>query len=32
MDYGLNLCRNGSPPTEGIDLEQAGKVLERQVD
>ena len=30
MDYGLNLCRNGSPPTEGIDLEQAGKVLERQ--
>lgn len=32
MDYGLNLCRNGSPPTEGIDLEQAGNVLERQVD
>ena len=29
MDYGLNLCRNGSPPTEGMDLEQAGKVLER---
>ena len=28
MDYGLNLCRNGSPPTEGMDLEQAGKVLE----
>lgn len=32
MDYGLNLCRNGNPPTEGMDLEQAGKVLERQVD
>jgi len=32
MDYGLNLCRNGSPPTEGMDLEQAGKVLERQFD
>jgi len=29
MDYGLNLCRDGSPPTEGIDLEQAGKGLER---
>jgi hypothetical protein len=29
MDYGLNLCRDGSPPTEGMDLEQAGKVLER---
>ena len=32
MDYGLNLCRDGSPPTEGMDLEQAGKVLERQFD
>ena len=32
MDYGLNLCRNGSPPTEGMDLEQAGKVLERRFD
>lgn len=29
MDYGLNLCRDGSPPTEGMDLEQAGKGLER---
>ncbi len=29
IDYGINLCRDGSPPTEGIDLEQAGKVLER---
>ena len=31
MEYGLNLCRNGSPPTEGMDLEQSGKVLERPV-
>ena len=29
MDYGLNLCRDGSPPTEGMDLEQAGNGLER---
>jgi len=29
MNYGLNLCRDGSPPTEGMDLEQAGKALER---
>jgi len=29
MEYGLNLCRDGSPPTEGMDLEQAGKGLER---
>lgn len=29
IDYGINLCRDGSPPTEGMDLEQAGKVLER---
>lgn len=30
IDYGLNMCRDGSPPTEGMDLEQAGKVLERR--
>ncbi len=30
IDYGINLCRDGSPPTEGIDLEQAGKILERR--
>ena len=30
IDYGINLCRDGSPPTEGMDLEQAGKVLERR--
>lgn len=28
IDYGINLCRYGSPPTEGIDLEQAGPILE----
>jgi hypothetical protein len=28
IDYGLNMCMDGSPPTEGIDLEQAAKVLE----
>ena len=26
--YELNLCRDGSPPTEGMDLENAGKVLD----
>ena len=30
IDYGLNMCRDGSPPTEGMDLEQAGKALERR--
>jgi hypothetical protein len=30
IDYGINLCRDGSPPTEGMDLERAGKVLERR--
>lgn len=30
IDYGLNMCRDGSPPTEGMDFEQAGKVLERR--
>jgi hypothetical protein len=28
IDYGINLCRDGSPPTEGMDLEQASRVLE----
>jgi len=27
MDYGINLCRDGNPPTEGMDVEQAGKIL-----
>jgi len=27
IDYGINLCRDGSPPTEGIDLEQASPIL-----
>jgi hypothetical protein len=27
IDYGVNLCRDGSPPTEGIDLELMEKVL-----
>lgn len=27
IDYGVNLCRDGSPPTEGMDLEQVGKSL-----
>lgn len=30
IDYGINLCRDGSPPTEGMDLEKVGKMLERQ--
>ena len=30
IDYGLNMCRDGSPPTEGMDLEQASKVLEQR--
>ncbi len=30
IDYGINLCRDGSPPTEGMDLEQAGKALRDQ--
>ncbi len=28
IDYGINLCRDGSPPTEGMDLEKASQVLE----
>ena len=27
VDYGINLCRDGSPPTEGMDLEKVGKIL-----
>ena len=27
IDYGVNMCRDGSPPTEGMDLEQASRVL-----
>lgn len=27
IDYGINLCRDGSPPTEGIDIEQASQFL-----
>ena len=29
IDYGINLCRDGSPPTEGIDLDAASRVLTR---
>lgn len=29
MDYGMNVCRDGSPPTEGMDMEQVGKMLGR---
>lgn len=29
VDYGINLCRDGSPPTEGMDLEKVGNVLRR---
>lgn len=28
IDYGVNLCRDGSPPTEGMDLERAITILE----
>jgi len=27
LNYVLNLCRNGMPPSEGIDLGKAAKVL-----
>lgn len=27
LNYELNLCRNGMPPSEGIDLGKAAKVL-----
>jgi hypothetical protein len=29
VDYGINLCRDGSPPTEGMDLEKVRDVLLR---
>ena len=28
VDYGINLCRDGSPPTEGMDMEKVGKALD----
>ena len=28
--YELNLCRNGQPPTEGIDLDAASRALSRE--
>ena len=31
VDYGLNMCRDGSPPTEGMDLEKASRVLSPKV-
>lgn len=27
LDYELNLCRDGSPPSEGMDLGKAAKIL-----
>lgn len=27
FDYGINLCRDGSPPVEGMDLESLGGAL-----
>ena len=32
IDYGINLCRDGSPPTEGMDIEQASKFLAPKLD
>lgn len=32
IDYGINLCRDGSPPTEGMDIEQASKILAPNLD
>lgn len=29
MEYGINLCRDGSPLIEGMGVEHAGKALER---
>jgi len=29
IDYGLNYCRDGTPPTEGMDLESVGKLLSK---
>lgn len=28
--YGINLCRDGSPPTEGMDIEQVGNILKQR--
>lgn len=28
INEGINLCRDRSPPTEGVDLEQARRILE----
>ncbi|MHB0992009.1 MAG: hypothetical protein ACYC0M_12125 [Burkholderiales bacterium] len=28
MDYGINLCKNGDPPTEGMDLSKVAPMLE----
>lgn len=30
VNYGINLCRDGSPPIEGMDLEDVGNALKRQ--
>lgn len=30
VTYGLNLCRDGSPPSEGMDLDAASRVLAPQ--
>lgn len=30
IDYRLNLCRDGSPPTEGMDIEKVGDTLQRR--
>lgn len=28
MDYGINLCKNGEPPTEGMDLGKVAPIIE----
>ncbi|MHB1677907.1 MAG: hypothetical protein ACYCSS_10290 [Sulfuriferula sp.] len=28
MDYGINLCKNGEPPTEGMDLGKVAPLFE----
>lgn len=30
IDYGINLCRDGSPPTEGMGLERVGVALRQR--
>jgi len=30
IDYGINLCRDGNPPTEGMDLGAVAKTLGKQ--